>query len=384
MTQLSPSLRKVAVLISALDDHAAEALLQQMSSEDAAKVRSALVELDNVPADEQQRVLAEFFNAKSGSRQPVNDDTGVDLELSTAELNASDPTERVDSSPQPKVAYSGFHEPPSFDFLNEVDSQAIATVLTRELPQTVAVVVAHLAPEKAAAVLEQLPPTLATDALERIAWLDELSPEVQADLARELRRQLAPHLRVAGTEAGRLPHVNAVLEAMDSRQRQRLVLQLGERNQSLLNRLGLSPTAPPAAVEKPQVTTMRYRIDSQPPATIQPVKKAKTKPADEELWLTFDDLLQLDDRALRMVFASADTEMALLALTGAEPRLITRILRKLPTQDAAVLRRRLEHPGPLRLRDVEQARAAVAAVASRLAHEGTIELPASVRFAAAV
>jgi len=132
------------------------------------------------------------------------------------------------------------------------------------------------------------------------------------------------------------------------------------------------------------VTTMRYRIESQPDVASKPIKRAKTSSVNEQLWLTFDDLLQLDDRALRTVFASADTDVALLALTGAEPRLITRILRKLPAQDATVLRHRLEHPGPLRLRDVEQARSAVAAVASRLAHEGAIELPPSVRFAAAV
>jgi flagellar motor switch protein FliG len=100
--------------------------------------------------------------------------------------------------------------------------------------------------------------------------------------------------------------------------------------------------------------------------------------------LTFEDLLQFDDAALRAVFAASDTEVALLALTGAEPRLIARILRKLSPREAAVLRHRLEHPGPLRLRDVEQARFALAAVASRLAHEGAIELPASVRFAAAI
>ena len=40
---------------------------------------------------------------------------------------------------------------------------------------------------------EQLPAELATEALERMAWLDELSPAVLADLARELRQQLAPH-----------------------------------------------------------------------------------------------------------------------------------------------------------------------------------------------
>jgi flagellar motor switch protein FliG len=59
-------------------------------------------------------------------------------------------------------------------------------------------------------------------------------------------------------------------------------------------------------------------------------------------------------------------------------------LRKLPAADAAILRRRLEHPAAVRLRDIEQARAALAAVASRLAHEGSIELPAKLGFAAAV
>lgn len=381
MSQLSPSLRKAAVLISALDERAADALLQQMSSEDAAKVRNALVELDNVPPAEQRQVLADFLQAQSGSRPSADATGGVDLELTAAVEEAAEQVAPVKHTPS---AAPAFHEPQSFDFLSDVDSQAIATVLTRELPQTVAVVVAHLAPEKAAAVLEQLPPNLATDALERMAWLDQLSPEVQADLARELRRQLAPHSRVAGADDGRLPHVNAVLEAMDFRQRQRLVLQLGERNQTLLDRLGRSTVASPAPAEQPPVTTMRYRIDSQPPVATKAIKRTPTTPPADQPWLTFDDLLQLDDRALRTVFASAEPEMALLALTGAEPRLITRIIRRLPPQDAAVLRHRLEHPGPLRLRDVEQARSAVAAVASRLAHEGTIELPASARFAAAV
>jgi flagellar motor switch protein FliG len=100
-------------------------------------------------------------------------------------------------------------------------------------------------------------------------------------------------------------------------------------------------------------------------------------------WLEFKDLLLLDDVALRTVFAEADPELALLALTGAEARLIARIARKLPPAQAAAFRQRLERPGPVRLREIEQARAALAAVASRLAHDGTITLPATIRFTAA-
>jgi flagellar motor switch protein FliG len=375
---LPPSLRKAAVLISALDEREADALLQQMGDENAAKVRSALFELHDISAAEQQQVLAEFLQAQNRSSQPDSNDGGVDLEINP-EVEAAAEAFSPPSEPNRAAA---IELEPSFDFLADVDAKAIATVLSRELPQTAAVVVAHLSPEKAAAVLEQLPPPLATEALERVAWLDQLAPAVQADLARELRRQLAPHIRLTEAGNGRLPHLNAVLGAMDFRQRQKLVLQLGERNQPLLDRLGLSAEAAPATNEA-QVTTMRYRLDSGR-QTVKSPPKSHRQHSDDQTWLTFDDLVQLDDRALRTVFSSAETEMALLALTGAQPKLIARILRKLPPKDAATLRHRLEHPGPLRLRDVEQARAAVAAVASRLAHEGTIELPSSVRFAAAV
>jgi flagellar motor switch protein FliG len=378
MPQLPPSLRKAAVLISALNEREADALLHEMSPEDAAKVRSALVELPDVPAEEQQQVLAEFLTAQNRAQQLESDDGGVDLDINPVVEAA---IENYVPPEPPQVIPAAADEQPTFDFLADVDVQAIATVLNRELPQTAAVVIAHLPPEKAAAVLEQLPPALATEALERLAWLDQLAPAVQADLARELRRQLAPHLRLTSANSGRLPHLNAVLGAMDFRQRQRLVLQLGQRNQRLLDRLGLFPAARDSATAQ-QVESMRYRIESErsnPSGT-----NRKKQNSDEQTWLTFEDLMHLDDRALRTVFASADTDMALLALTGAESRLIARILSKLPPRDAAMLRHRLEHPGPLRLRDVEQARAAVAAVASRLAHEGTIDLPSSVRFAAAV
>src|SRR6185369_3752394 len=128
-----------------------------------------------------------------------------------------------------------------------------------------------------------------------------------------------------------------------------------------------------------RVVARRYRLGSS--ASLPSSTNSQTT---DDCWLTFHDLAHLDDAALKAVFAAADAELALLALTCAEPRLIARIQRKLPPREAAELRRRLEHPGPIRLRDIEQARAAMAAVATRLAHEGTITLPPSVGFAAAV
>jgi flagellar motor switch protein FliG len=361
------------VLISALDDDAAEAILVQLGADDAAKVRSALVELDNIAADEQQQVLADFLSAQQGSRHSEESADSVTLDLDPA-TEAAIRESQAAAAVEPDKSF----DPPSFSFLNNIQAAAIADVLKAELPQTIAVVVAHLTPEQAAAVLQELPAPLATEALERIAWIDEPSPEIQAELGHALRRRLAPHIKTAQADGLNLAHLSAVLGAMDVPQRQRLLSRLGQRNEPLVNRLGLLPTQP-AGSGRPKVLAMRYRLESAPAKG-----KSSAAKGDDSVWLTFDDLLQFNDGALKAVFAETDTEVALLALTGASPRLIARILRRLAPQQAQVLRHRLEHPGPLRIRDVEQARLALAAVASRLAHEGAIELPASVRFAEAI
>src|SRR4051812_42945744 len=188
---LSPSLRKAAVLISALDEPTADAILQQMSPDDAAKVRSALIELDEIPADEQQQVLTAFLHqqqAPAPAASTASDDVSLEIDPQL-EAAAADP-------PLFRPLASNVEESP-FDFLHHVDPKALAVVLSREHPQTVAVVVAQLAAEQAAIVLQELPAALATDALERVAWLDELSPEIQVDLARGLRQQLAPYIKTA-------------------------------------------------------------------------------------------------------------------------------------------------------------------------------------------
>jgi flagellar motor switch protein FliG len=382
MTPLSPSLRKAAILISALDEQAADVILQAMSPDEAATIRSALVELDDIPADEQRRVLAEFLRQQGLPALSAEFDDDVALELSAVvEARASEyPTK----SPGPSLATTPSEQP--LAFLAKAPAAALANVLRGEYPQTAAVVIAQLPPERAALVLEQLPASLATEALERMAWLDEIAPEIVADLARVLRQRLAPHLRAAAVDASSLAHLKAVLDAMGGRQRQRAVQRLAERNTSLGERLGVRSTAPSTdSKESERVASYRYRLAPlQRERSVAIAAESSFRPAAAESWLAFDDLATLDDAMLRTVFAAAEPTTALLALTGAEPRLLTRVLGHLPAGQAAVLRDRLEHPGAIRLRDIDAARRELAAIASRLAREGTIELPESARFAAAV
>jgi flagellar motor switch protein FliG len=356
MTNLPPTIRKAAILVSTLDERSADVLFESMGSETAARVRSAVVELDDVSSDEQQQVLAEFL--RGGKPAESYDEDGVELDLL-----GSDRPYSVLRRGEPIPAAAG-----PFDFLQDVPPSRTATLLARENPQTIAVIVARLDARLAAQLLEHLPASLATDALERLAWLEEPAADVLADIERQLRLALDP-FRETQSSAPSLAGLQKLVGAMDDAMRERMLAGLGQRNADLVRRLGY---------ERPEgnVSLVRYRLD-RPERSLAPLLR---KPAP---LVEFEDLVTLGDEALKRVFSAADPQVVLLALTGAPEALVTRIFRGLPHAQAATLRRRLNHPGAIRLADITAAQEQLAAVARRLAEEGAIVLPGSRHFAAA-
>src|SRR6188472_3707459 len=108
---MNPSLRKAAILVTALDGAAADQLLDQMGEQQAARVRNAVMELSDIDPAEQETVLAEFFGKPT--RQAAADD-GVELEL---------------SSPQPTPdsrSPNASEWRPRFEFLHNAGSRELA------------------------------------------------------------------------------------------------------------------------------------------------------------------------------------------------------------------------------------------------------------------
>lgn len=127
----------------------------------------------------------------------------------------------------------------------------------------------------------------------------------------------------------------------------------------------IEPSSPKAAAAKPDDTRC-------PPA------KTRISVAFE-----FDDLNSLPDHALALVFQRADPRVALIALTGASPRLLERIRRQLPWQQGRELRRQIDRLGPVRLSDVEHAQRRLAETTAELIHERAILPPKNRRFTTA-
>ena len=70
ITKLShDGLRKAAILVASLDTAAADAVLDQLTPEQARQVREIVVELDNIDQSEQRRIIDEFTGQGAGGER---------------------------------------------------------------------------------------------------------------------------------------------------------------------------------------------------------------------------------------------------------------------------------------------------------------------------
>ena len=84
--------------------------------------------------------------------------------------------------------------------------------------------------------------------------------------------------------------------------------------------------------------------------------------------MAFDELANLNSAVLASLLSQAEPELIALALTGAETLVVQRFCAAMPNHVASSLRQALDHPGPIRLSDVETARAELTRIASELAN----------------
>jgi flagellar motor switch protein FliG len=321
-------IRKAAVLVAALDQAAADAVLDLLGDEGAARVRQAMIALGDVAPQEQRRVIDDFFDV--ATRQPTGN-AAVELDAGLAgKLGLSPRRDHGRATLSARV--SAHDNAPPFRFLAEAEADKLARVLAGERPQTIALVLAHLPAEQSGGVLSRLQAAQQVEVVQRLVDLEEADPQTLREVEQALHARLASQIQMQRRRVAGLSAVSSILRASGNRVTMQILDNVAAHDQLLAERL--TPPAPP-------------------PAPLPPP-------------LNFNDLLAMDDRMLMRVVAKADPLLVTLALTGAPPHFVERILRRLPQGDAEQLRCDLNQPGPIRLSDVEHARQRLADLATEM------------------
>ncbi len=320
--------RKAAILVACLDRAAADAVLEQLGPEQAQRVRQAVVVLEEIPDNEQRRVVDEFF--RLGPQSTRQRSSGVEL---GGRLVREIGYEHA-ASTAGKSAVSGLRSTP-FVRLREAEEEKLARLLAGERPQTIALVLSHLSARQAGGVLARLQPNLQTEVVRRLVDLEETDPAILEEVEQALESRLSRQVPMQRRRVAGLQAVGGILEASESEVRLQILDNLAAHDRTLAQRL------------------------SPPP-------------------MEFDDLADLDDATLAQVFRAAQPQWIMPALLGAPPEISDRLLNFLPRKQAESIRRKLEQPGPIRLSDVETARQKIAEIAVRILYaKGKITLGAA-------
>jgi flagellar motor switch protein FliG len=367
-------IRKAAILISTLDHRVADELLDRMSEEQASLVRSVAMELHDISEEEQKLVMQEFL----GSSDPADeaDDSGIELDEELARKLAASESyagrSRTSSEPE---------ELP-FRFLCDAESDAIAKHLRDENPQIIAVVIAHLPPRQAADLLKHFEPPLQASLLRRIAELDTADRDVVREVEKHLKMLLHDDIRAAQNRAIGLSTVASILTAAGET-RSHLASSLSRHDRHLAEQLRHPKRHAAVPEKRREIETGAMTRDAANPVPIAPTPSPVTSNAPDANTVSFEELSRLSNAELALVFRESDSKLTLLALAGATPAFVDRLLKQLPTREAKSLRRRMEQLGPLRLSDIAEAQATIAKVAEGLIAAGAIDSPQPEHFAVA-
>jgi len=316
--------QKVAVVLMNLERAQAARLLRGFSESEAEEITAEIIRLQRVDPDTADDAMAEFHDlatrGRLGARGGREIAEGL-LESSFGVERAAGVMNRVASSLAGK----------SFEFLDAAEPAQVVTLLEHEMAQTVAVVLTHLRPAQASNILAGLPAERRTDVAERIAEMTAATPAAVAIVSQTLKTRAAGMISPrtsAEVTGGVQPLVDIITRA-------------------------------PVATERAVLES----LDARNPELAEEVRSRL---------LSFGDLVRLDDRDVQRVVRGVDLHLLATALKGAADGVTRKLRDNLSERNRELLDDEIAVLGPLRLSQVEEARASLVRAIRELAEEGSI------------
>lgn len=313
---------KAAILLRALGEDAAAAVMRHLEPKEIRKVGLQIAGLSNISREEEAEVMQEFQLASSKG------DIGFEgREYIRAILSKALGQEKAAHIMQSLTSVNY----PGLESLKWLDARTVAGLVKVEHPQTIAVILAHLDPEQGSQVLAGLPNALRGDVALRLATMEEVQPEMLQHLSEALQESLrgsnGPRtLAIGGAEV-----LAEILTRLDKATEDSIMSKLSERDPVLAENI-------------------------------------------RSLMFVFDDLVNVDDRGIQELLKEASKEDLTLALKAASPEVRDKIFRNMSSRAAEMFKDDLEARGPVKLSEVERAQQNILKLCRKLEEDGRIVL----------
>jgi flagellar motor switch protein FliG len=314
--------QKASILLLALGEDQCARLFSMMHEDEIKEISSSMAQLGRVRSDIVEKLCTEFAESVMQTGALVGS-----YESTERLLQRTLPRERV---AQIMDEIRGPAGRTMWDKLGNVSEAVLANYLKNEYPQTVAVVLSKIRPDHAARVLALLPESFALEVVMRMLRMEAVQKDVLDGVERTLRAEFMSNLaRSSRRDAHEM--MAEIFNNLDRQSEARFLAALEERNREAAERI-------------------------------------------KSLMFTFDDLARLTPPAVQILLREVEKDKLPIALKGTSEKLRTLFFSNLSERASKMLREEIEALGPVKMRDVDEAQAAIVALAKELESQGRIEL----------
>jgi len=312
-----------AILLMSLGEEEAVEVFKHLGPREVQKLSQAMARLSNVTREQVAGVLREF-RLEAEQQAPVTGGDQYIRSVLTRALGDEKASALVDRIVQGQDA-SGIES------LKWMDAGSVAEVVGTERPQIIATILVHLDAQQASEVLAQFDQGLRNDVMLRIATLEAVQPAALRDLDEVLTQRLKGSDRARKTSRGGVKAAAEILNHLDG------------------------------------------TLEASVSAHIRGMDADLAQQIQDSMFV-FDDLVDLDDHAVRLMLGEVQSETLIVALKGASEPLREKIFKNMSQRTAEMLRDDLEARGAVRLSEVEAEQREMLRIVRRLADEGQIAL----------
>jgi flagellar motor switch protein FliG len=318
------SRRKVAVMLTVLGPEVAAEVIKHFEEDQIEMLSLEVARLEKVSADQREQVIHEFH--EMALAQDYIAEGGV--EHAKKLLEQAFGAERAEAMVRKILATM---QVVPFEFLKRADPAQLLSFIQDEHPQTIALILAWMPVNQSASILTRLPGELRAEVAERIAMMEQTPPEVIRRVEQVLERKVSSLLSSEMKKAGGPKALVDLLNRVD-RSTERLILEsLTENNPELADSV-------------------------------------------KNMMFVFEDVVQLEDRAIQAVLKEVDMKDLATALKGTSAEVQEKIFKNMSERAVSMLKEDMEFMGPVKLRLVEEAQQKIVAVIRRLEEAGEITI----------
>ncbi len=218
----------------------------------------------------------------------------------------------------------------NFSFLSKIKPQQLADFIVNEHPQTIALILAHMDPTDAANVLSFFEDDLRAEIAMRMANLGDISPQIIKRVSTVLENKLES-LASYKVEVGGPRAVADIFNRLGQKAAKSTLVQIEQLDEQLAS-------------------------------------------AIKEMMFTFEDIVNLDNNAIREILKSVDKKDLMLALKSAPVELKERFLSNMSQRARDAFEEEMQFMGAVKVKEVEGAQRKIVEVVQKLAEEGVVSI----------